>query len=116
MTERFIPAFLQHHSKAAAEHNPCGELRRFSAKQRRRRTVFTAEQVTALENIFLSAHYPNLSLREQLMSQTKLPEAIIQVITSQSGIDCVVITIQLSYLLMRRSGSAIDERNGEKKI
>ncbi|XP_056133994.1 retina and anterior neural fold homeobox protein 2-like [Lampris incognitus] len=46
---------------------------------RRVRTTFTPSQVSELEKAFRESHYPNVRLREQLVSRTQLPEARIQI-------------------------------------
>ncbi|XP_011643417.1 visual system homeobox 2-like [Pogonomyrmex barbatus] len=48
-------------------------------KKRRHRTIFTSQQLEALEAAFKEAHYPDVYAREMLSLRTDLPEDRIQV-------------------------------------
>ena len=48
-------------------------------KKRRHRTIFSKDQIEALEELFDRAHYPDMLQREELSQKTKLAEDRIQV-------------------------------------
>lgn len=50
-----------------------------SKRKRRHRTIFSEDQLGLLEDVFRHTHYPDVTLREQLATQTNLKEARIEV-------------------------------------
>ncbi|XP_077478432.1 retinal homeobox protein Rx-A [Stigmatopora argus] len=48
-------------------------------RTRRHRTIFTEEQLDALEDLFLQNHYPDVIAREKLAQKTRLREERVEV-------------------------------------
>ncbi|XP_077594237.1 visual system homeobox 2 [Stigmatopora nigra] len=48
-------------------------------RTRRHRTIFTEEQLDALEELFLQNHYPDVNAREKLAQKTRLREERVEV-------------------------------------
>lgn len=48
-------------------------------RQRRRRTLFTTEQLDRLEELFMEEKFPGIIIREQLAEELNIKEDIIQV-------------------------------------
>ncbi|XP_051906884.1 homeobox protein goosecoid-2 isoform X4 [Hippocampus zosterae] len=48
-------------------------------RTRRHRTIFTEEQLDALEELFLQNHYPDVNAREKLAQSTRLREERVEV-------------------------------------
>ncbi|XP_037120850.1 homeobox protein goosecoid-2 [Syngnathus acus] len=48
-------------------------------RTRRHRTIFTEEQLDALEELFLQNHYPDVNAREELAQSTRLREERVEV-------------------------------------
>lgn len=63
------------------EENP-GPVQR---RTRRHRTIFTEEQLDALEELFLQNQYPDVNTREKLAQQTHLREERVEVMTNSSS-------------------------------
>lgn len=60
----------------SAEVLPLGQVQR---RMRRHRTIFTEEQLDALEELFLENQYPDINTREQLAQRTHLREERVEV-------------------------------------
>lgn len=54
-------------------------------RTRRHRTIFTEEQLDALEELFLQNHYPDVNAREKLAQSTRLREERVEVSRSYGG-------------------------------
>lgn len=54
-------------------------------RKRRHRTIFTDEQLEALENLFQETKYPDVGTREQLARKVHLREEKVEVGKSSSG-------------------------------
>uniref|UniRef100_H3CUK3 Goosecoid homeobox 2 n=1 Tax=Tetraodon nigroviridis TaxID=99883 RepID=H3CUK3_TETNG len=57
---------------------------RVQRRTRRHRTIFTEEQLDALEELFLQNQYPDVNTREKLAQQTHLREERVEVMTHYS--------------------------------
>ncbi|XP_056146810.1 homeobox protein goosecoid-2 [Lampris incognitus] len=58
------------------EEQPVGQVQR---RTRRHRTIFTEEQLDALEELFLQNQYPDVNTREKLAQHTHLREERVEV-------------------------------------
>uniref|UniRef100_A0A8C6PHG1 Goosecoid homeobox 2 n=1 Tax=Nothobranchius furzeri TaxID=105023 RepID=A0A8C6PHG1_NOTFU len=58
------------------EEQPPGQVQR---RTRRHRTIFTEEQLDALEELFLQNQYPDVNTREKLAQRTHLREERVEV-------------------------------------
>ena len=59
---------------------PPGFFYRLPAKRKRRhRTIFTEDQLEALESMFQKTHYPDVVMREQLAEKVELKEERVEV-------------------------------------
>uniref|UniRef100_A0A3B3UYT9 Goosecoid homeobox 2 n=1 Tax=Poecilia latipinna TaxID=48699 RepID=A0A3B3UYT9_9TELE len=58
------------------QHPKGGQVQR---RTRRHRTIFTEEQLDALEELFLQNQYPDVNAREKLAQQTNLREERVEV-------------------------------------
>lgn len=63
------------------EENP----RLVQRRTRRHRTIFTEEQLDALEELFLQNQYPDVNTREKLAQQTHLREERVEVMANYSS-------------------------------
>lgn len=59
-------------------------------RTRRHRTIFTEEQLDALEELFLQNQYPDVNTREKLAQQTHLREERVEVMTHSVVLDHVL--------------------------
>lgn len=55
------------------------QLGQVQRRMRRHRTIFTEEQLDALEELFLENQYPDINTREQLAQRTHLREERVEV-------------------------------------
>lgn len=55
------------------------QLGQVQRRMRRHRTIFTEEQLDALEELFLQNQYPDINTREQLAQRTQLREERVEV-------------------------------------
>nr|XP_019937649.1 PREDICTED: homeobox protein goosecoid-2 [Paralichthys olivaceus] len=86
--EDFLPATCQYGWPPAMLSNPCrlGEALReeqlpgqVHRRTRRHRTIFTEDQLDALEELFLQNQYPDVNTREKLAQHTHLREERVEV-------------------------------------
>jgi len=62
---------------------PPGFFYRLPAKRKRRhRTIFTEDQLEALEGMFQKTHYPDVVMREQLAEKVELKEERVEVLAN----------------------------------
>ncbi|XP_064603438.1 ALX homeobox protein 1-like [Liolophura sinensis] len=76
MTEDCTAIHFDESDSKTSPYNPDVE---FGARKRRYRTIFSTEQLHALEEVFRITHYPDMQARERLSTLTDLPEARIQI-------------------------------------
>ncbi|XP_024155445.1 homeobox protein goosecoid-2 [Oryzias melastigma] len=62
--------------EAQKEEQPAGQVQR---RTRRHRTIFTEEQLDALEELFLQNQYPDVNTREKLAQRAHLKEERVEV-------------------------------------
>lgn len=76
---------LQEASKPAETHSGHAEelfFGQIQRRSRRHRTIFTEEQLDALEELFVQNQYPDITAREQLALRTHLREERVEVTVS----------------------------------
>ncbi|EFO25621.1 hypothetical protein LOAG_02858 [Loa loa] len=73
-----VPATLSNYN-AVFQKSYCSRDDAKNNKLPRRRTAFTDEQLTLLENAFQKCQYPKMDTRMELASETQLPEMRIQI-------------------------------------
>lgn len=94
------------HQEEEEEENPGPTQRR----TRRHRTIFTEEQLDALEELFLQNQYPDVNTREKLAQQTRLREERVEV----RRLPCLSFTPARAHTCscVDRSGSKTAEPSG----